>query len=210
MAELGNTSGRGPLAVVPPEIDRWNWGAFLLNWIWGLFNQVFIALLMFVPFVNIVMMFVLGAKGSAWAWRNKRWESVEHFKRVQRAWAIAGVIVVAALALLAAFVAAMFFMVSGMLKQSDAYRSSVDSLRANVQAMELLGPPITTGFPSGNVRTSGPSGEAQLAIPVEGQKASGTLYVEATKTMGVWKTDRLELQIEGGERIDLIRGGTPI
>lgn len=210
MAESVNTSGGGPLAVVPPEIDRWNWGAFLLNWFWGLFNHVFIALLMFVPFVNIVMIFVLGAKGSAWAWRAKRWESVEQFKRVQRAWAIAGVIVVAALAVFTAFFAAMFFMVSGMLKESDAYRASVDSLRANVQAMERLGPPITTGFPSGNVQTSGPGGSAQLAIPVEGQKAKGTLYVEATKSMGNWTTDRLELQIEGGERIDLIRGGTPI
>jgi hypothetical protein len=210
MTELENTSGRGALAVVPPEVDRWNWGAFLLNWIWGLFNQVYIALLMFVPFVNLVMVFVLGAKGSAWAWRNKRWESVEEFKRVQRAWAIAGVIVVVAVALFSAFFVAMFFMVSGMLKQSDAYRTGVQTLQANAQVMEILGPPITTGFPSGNVQTSGPSGEAQLAIPVQGKKASGTLYIEATKTMGVWKADRLELQIDGGERIDLIRGGTPI
>jgi hypothetical protein len=28
-----NTSGQGPNAVVPPEIKRWNWGAFLLNWV---------------------------------------------------------------------------------------------------------------------------------------------------------------------------------
>ena len=21
--------------AIPAEIDRWNWGAFLLNWIWG-------------------------------------------------------------------------------------------------------------------------------------------------------------------------------
>ena len=30
---------------IPPEIDRWNWGAFLLNWIWGVGNNTFIALL---------------------------------------------------------------------------------------------------------------------------------------------------------------------
>ncbi|MGZ5106361.1 MAG: hypothetical protein ACXWBR_19085, partial [Usitatibacter sp.] len=61
---------------VPSEIDRWNWGAFLLNWIWGIGNNTFIALLALVPFVNIIMVFVLGAKGSEWAWRNKHWESV--------------------------------------------------------------------------------------------------------------------------------------
>ena len=69
---------------IPPEIDRWNWGAFLLNWIWGVGNNTFIALLTLVPVVGFVMLFVLGAKGSRWAWRNGRWDSVEHFKRVQR------------------------------------------------------------------------------------------------------------------------------
>jgi hypothetical protein len=52
-------------ADIPEEIDRWNWGAFLLNWIWGLGNNTFIALLTLVPFVGLVMPFVLGAKGSA-------------------------------------------------------------------------------------------------------------------------------------------------
>jgi hypothetical protein len=70
---LENTSGQGKSASIPAEIDRWNWGAFLLNWIWGIGNNTYIALLMFVPFVNMVMLFVLGFKGSAWAWRNKRW-----------------------------------------------------------------------------------------------------------------------------------------
>ena len=78
---------------IPPEIDRWNWGAFLLNWIWGVGNNTFIALLTLIPIVGFVMLFVLGAKGSRWAWRNGRWDSVEHFKRVQRLWAIWGVII---------------------------------------------------------------------------------------------------------------------
>ena len=78
---------------IPPEIDRWNWGAFLLNWIWGVGNNTFIALLTLVPIVGFVMLFVLGAKGSRWAWRNGRWDSVAHFKRVQRLWAIWGAII---------------------------------------------------------------------------------------------------------------------
>jgi hypothetical protein len=76
--------------AVPAEIDRWNWGAFLLNWIWGIGNNTFIALLTLIPFVGLIMPFVLGAKGSGWAWRNGRWDSLEHFKRVQRSWAIWG------------------------------------------------------------------------------------------------------------------------
>jgi len=88
----GNTSGQGKLAVVPEEIKKWNWGAFLLPWIWGIGNNVWIALLCFIPYVNFIMIFVLGAKGSEWAWQKKRWDSIEHFKDVQKKWAIAGLV----------------------------------------------------------------------------------------------------------------------
>ena len=88
----GNTSGQGKLAVVPEEIKKWNWGAFLLNWIWGIGNNVWIALLCLIPYVNFIMIFVLGAKGSEWAWQKKRWDSIEHFKNVQKKWAIAGLV----------------------------------------------------------------------------------------------------------------------
>lgn len=91
---MENTSGQGPAAVVPEEIKGWNWGGFFLTWIWGLGNSTFIALLALIPCVNLVMMFVLGAKGNEWAWRNKRWESVEEFKKVQKIWAIVGLVVI--------------------------------------------------------------------------------------------------------------------
>lgn len=71
---------------VPSEIRGWNWGAFGLNWIWGLGNGTYIALLALIPIVNLVMIFVLGAKGNEWAWKNKHWASVEHFKNTQRRW----------------------------------------------------------------------------------------------------------------------------
>lgn len=87
-----NTSGQGDNSVIPPEINKWNWGAFLLHWIWGIGNNTYIAFLALIPFVNIVMMFVLGAKGNKWAWQNKKWQSVEHFRQVQKKWAMWGVI----------------------------------------------------------------------------------------------------------------------
>ena len=92
-APVTNTSGQYKEIVVPPEIKKWSWGAFFLNWIWGLGNNTYIALLCFIPFVNIIMIFVLGAKGNEWAWKHRHWESVERFKKVQRKWAVAGLIV---------------------------------------------------------------------------------------------------------------------
>lgn len=87
---MDNTSGQGKAASVPEELRGWSWGAFLLNWIWGLFNRTWIALAIFIPLVGFVLWIILGLKGNEWAWRNKRWDDVEHFKRVQRKWAIAG------------------------------------------------------------------------------------------------------------------------
>jgi hypothetical protein len=188
-------------APLPPEIDRWSWGAFLLNWIWGLGNNTLIALLALVPFVGIVMMFVLGAKGNEWAWRNKSWESVEQFKRVQRNWAVAGVI--AWIALIALF-AAFFFGAMALLKGSDVFRDALTKVNANAQAVRLLGTPIEAGFPMGNISVSGPSGQARLSIPLHGPKGKATLYLEATKQMGVWQFERIQLEIDAtGERIDI-------
>jgi len=84
---LANTSGQGALSVVPPEIKKWNWGALLLHWIWGLGNKVYIMLFAIIPYVGLIMAIIGGAKGSEWAWKYKRWENVEHFKRVQKKWA---------------------------------------------------------------------------------------------------------------------------
>lgn len=87
---MKNTSGKGESAIVPDEIKQWNWGAFLFNWIWGLANEVYIALLCLVPFIGIIMIFVIGVKGNEWAWRKKKWDSVEHFKSIQTIWTYLG------------------------------------------------------------------------------------------------------------------------
>ena len=72
--------------VLPPGIKGWSWGAFLLNWIWAIGNRVWLGLLCLVPYVGFIMAIVLGFKGREWAWKAKKWESVEHFNRVQRTW----------------------------------------------------------------------------------------------------------------------------
>jgi hypothetical protein len=79
-------SGQSKASVLPDELKGWNWGAFFLNWIWGLGNSTWIALLCLIPMVDIVMIFVLGAKGNEWAWQNKKWKNIEHFKKTQRTW----------------------------------------------------------------------------------------------------------------------------
>ena len=88
-----NTSGLGSRAIVPPDLGDFNWGAFLLTWIWGIGNNVWIsllALLGILPYIGwiaqIAMAIILGLRGSEWAWQSKRWENLEHFRKTQRSW----------------------------------------------------------------------------------------------------------------------------
>ncbi len=84
--DVENNSGGGSLITPPPGVKGWSWGAFFWNWIWAIFNRTWIGLLAFVPYIGIIVVFYLGFKGRELAWRNKRWDSLEHFQRVQRAW----------------------------------------------------------------------------------------------------------------------------
>lgn len=78
---------------VPDEILGWNWGAFLMPWFWLWTNQVWVGLLCFFPSIGWVMTIILGINGNEWAWKSRRWRSVQHFKEHQRGWAIAGMLI---------------------------------------------------------------------------------------------------------------------
>jgi hypothetical protein len=190
--------------TIPAEINRWNWGAFLLNWIWGIGNQTYIALLALIPGFGFIWMLVLGAKGSTWAWRNGRWDSVEHFKRVQRKWAIWGAIIwIAVPALFGAGIGGIFF----GLKHSAAYEMAVAKLQADPVAVNVLGSPISTGTPYGEISVDGSSGKAELSFSATGPKAAGVVFVEAVKKEGVWSITRLAFKLNDSDKVtDLLRG----
>lgn len=63
--------------------------------LWGLLSL----LGAFCGLLSLPVSVVLGLKGNEWAWKNRRFDSVEHFKRVQRVWAIVGISLTLALIL---------------------------------------------------------------------------------------------------------------
>ena len=96
-------SGMGANSPVPPEIKGWNWGGFLLTWIWGIGNNVWvslIALLGFIPYIGwaigLAMRIILGIRGNEWAWQHKKWDSIEQFKKWQKTWMWWGIAIIAA------------------------------------------------------------------------------------------------------------------
>jgi hypothetical protein len=114
--------------------------------------------------------------------------------------------------------ALVFMLVSGtinsinaMIKSSDAYTEALARAQASDEVKALLGEPIAAGERvSGNLEVSGPSGKADLAIPLSGPRGSATLYAVATKTAGKWEYATLQVAPHGpGDRIDLLPGGAP-
>jgi hypothetical protein len=89
-----NNSGGGSSIDIPPGVKGWSWGAFLLNWIWAVSHKTWIGLLCLVPYIGFIFSIYLGLKGRELAWRNKRWEDLEHFNRVQKKWSVWGLIIV--------------------------------------------------------------------------------------------------------------------
>jgi hypothetical protein len=106
-----NGNGQAPVAPVEPaadeaavenELRKWNWGAFLLGPIWGIGHGVFRSLLTLVPIYGIYEWIMLGRQGNRWAWEQRRWDSIESFRKTQRKWAMWGAIVSTLLVLIIA------------------------------------------------------------------------------------------------------------
>jgi len=186
-------------AELPADLRRWNWGAFLLTWIWGLGNATYIALLALIPGVNVVMMVILGIKGRAWAWRNNRWRDLEHFRRNQRNWAIAGVVVWVGVIVL---IAALFFGIQSVMKNNGAFELTMRELNASPAVVAAFGTPVEAGFfVSGSIETGGTSGKANLSVPISGPKAAGVAVAEAVVEVGRWKLLYLATRVEGADEV---------
>jgi hypothetical protein len=92
--------GLKELSIVPREVKGWNWGAFFFGGIWGIANKSYNACWAFIPGFGLLWLFICGIKGNEWAWKNKKWKSIEEFHRVQSSWANWAVIIIVAVILL--------------------------------------------------------------------------------------------------------------
>ena len=91
------------------------------------------------------------------------------------------------------------------------YKEALARAKADPAVIEALGVPIKDGFLlSGNTNVNGASGESNLAIPISGPKAKGTIYVSANKALGQWNYSGLVVEVgQTHQRIDLLRKSAP-
>jgi hypothetical protein len=110
------------------------------------------------------------------------------------------------LALSTGFIALIMCLVFGMMKSSDAYKDAVTKAKAYPSVQEALGTPIEEGmFVTGEINVSGPSGHANLSIPISGPVSKGTIYVVAEKITGQWTFLTLVVEIKDTkQRINLL------
>lgn len=86
-------SGNDPSAL--PYMTGWNWGGFLLSWIWALGHEqitsgVIILVASMIPGLGTIVRWgfkiYFGLKGNELAWRNRRFDTISQFQDTQRAW----------------------------------------------------------------------------------------------------------------------------
>jgi hypothetical protein len=94
------------------------------------------------------------------------------------------------------FVSSVLVIVFSAIKSTDVYNEALDRAKAGPAVIEALGSPIKDGFlVSGNTNVNGPSGESNLAIPISGPKAKGTIYLSANKSLGQWNYSGLVVEV---------------
>jgi len=92
------------------------------------------------------------------------------------------------------------------LGSSDACKLAFAKAQASPVVNQRLGSPVERGLLiSGNIQVSGPSGSADIAIPVRGPKGKATVYAVAQKSGGIWKLETLEIAFdETSPRLNLL------
>lgn len=103
--------------------------------------------------------------------------------------------------------AMLFALIMGGMRNAEVTQLAISMANEHAELVAAIGEPIEPrGFISGSINTSGPSGEADLAIPVVGPRGRATLYGEATRRQGQWSYQVLVAELEDdGPRLDLIR-----
>lgn len=74
------------------RLNKWNWGAFILNGFWAYPNGLKkIGLLSFIPGFNFLTMFYFGINGTRLAWKNNKTFNFEEYLELQKTWSMAAI-----------------------------------------------------------------------------------------------------------------------
>jgi hypothetical protein len=88
--------------------------------------------------------------------------------------------------------------VTGSMRSAQVTVDAIERARLNEEVVKQIGLPIEPGWwVTGSLSNSGPSGRADLAVPLHGSRGSGTLYLRAEEVAGEWHYKLMEVGIGG-------------
>jgi hypothetical protein len=110
------------------------------------------------------------------------------------------------LVVIGGFVLALMSIIMASFHGSDVYKQALAKASENPQVREQIGEPILAGWlTSGQLNVSGSTGNADLSIPISGPRGKGMIRAIASKSGGVWRFTRLQVNVDGqSSSIDLL------
>ena len=114
------------------------------------------------------------------------------------------------LAIFAGLMGLLVIVIFAILGDSDVCKLAFAMAEVNPTVKQRLGEPVKRGFfISGSIQISGPSGRADIEIPVSGPKGKATVYAVAQKSAGLWKFETLQIAFdEASPRVNLLNHET--
>ena len=103
------------------------------------------------------------------------------------------------------FFGGIFYGVSSLMKNATPTKEAFQLASTNTEVIDVIGEPIKQGFMfTGNISTSGSTGNADIVMPIEGSKGEGEIYIIAEKKLGKWEYSTLLFKDKNSEKeVDL-------
>lgn len=91
------------------------------------------------------------------------------------------------------------------IRSMTPYEEALARTTHHPKVVQVLGEPVSGSFFfSGNTRSQGDDGIANLEIGLSGSKQDGVLYVRAVQTSGVWGFSRLRVVAKNGTVVNVV------
>jgi len=98
------------------------------------------------------------------------------------------------------------YAIFGVLRGSDVVQEALVRAERDFRVTDALGAPLEPGWwVTGSLNTGNGSGSADLTLPISGPRGSGRMIIRAFRQGGEWEYTRLEVELDGGGRINLLR-----
>ena len=109
------------------------------------------------------------------------------------------------------FAGSLFFGLSTMMTDSQAYKDSMEAVTSNQEVIDILGEPIEPdGMQGGNFSYKNGVSSAEFSIPIKGPNGEATIFVVGSGVDDDWTYDAMEVHIDGtNEIINLLEQEQP-